>query len=247
MARASYAASARAMALGALSLAWFCAAAWPVFTPPLTLWRIDRIEEGLDRRVSAVRTERELFEPSDEVEDSSGRVRPLAPLPVDALIMNLPTLRPDDLPHAPYVAVAGSPWPGSAAFYRSLNGSDYRLSKIVDGPSIIGETLTELHAARAAVVDHGPELLVRVASGSLASVEHSAFLAGANAAVIGDHVQDIWEIIQFRDVRLVKPNVWAIKTRLRGQKGTEGKIRSTWPIGSHIVMLDETGVMSESW
>ncbi|CUH39356.1 hypothetical protein JSE7799_02081 [Jannaschia seosinensis] len=36
MARASYAASARAMALGALSLAWFCAAAWPVFTPPLT-------------------------------------------------------------------------------------------------------------------------------------------------------------------------------------------------------------------
>ena len=26
------------MALGAPPLAWFCAAAWPVFTPPLTLW-----------------------------------------------------------------------------------------------------------------------------------------------------------------------------------------------------------------
>ena len=36
MARASYLASARAMALGAPPLAWFCAATWPVFTPPLT-------------------------------------------------------------------------------------------------------------------------------------------------------------------------------------------------------------------
>ena len=35
MARASYLGSARAMALGAPPLAWFCAATWPVFTPPL--------------------------------------------------------------------------------------------------------------------------------------------------------------------------------------------------------------------
>ena len=36
MARASYVVSARAMARRAPPLAWFCAAAWPVFTPPLT-------------------------------------------------------------------------------------------------------------------------------------------------------------------------------------------------------------------
>lgn len=36
MAHASYVASARAMALGAPPLAWFCAAQWPDFTPPLT-------------------------------------------------------------------------------------------------------------------------------------------------------------------------------------------------------------------
>jgi len=36
MARASYLVSARAMALGTLTLAWFCAATWPVFAPPLT-------------------------------------------------------------------------------------------------------------------------------------------------------------------------------------------------------------------
>ncbi len=36
MARASYVASARAMALGATQLAWFCTAKWQDFTPPLT-------------------------------------------------------------------------------------------------------------------------------------------------------------------------------------------------------------------
>ena len=36
MARASYVASARAMALSPAPLAWFCAAQWPDFTPPLT-------------------------------------------------------------------------------------------------------------------------------------------------------------------------------------------------------------------
>jgi hypothetical protein len=37
MARASYLESARAMALGTPPLAWFYTAAWPVFTPPLTI------------------------------------------------------------------------------------------------------------------------------------------------------------------------------------------------------------------
>src|SRR6056297_1964180 len=36
MARASYLGSTRAMALGTPPLAWFCAATWPVFAPPLT-------------------------------------------------------------------------------------------------------------------------------------------------------------------------------------------------------------------
>ena len=36
MARASYVASARAMALSVSPLAWFCAAQWSDFTPPLT-------------------------------------------------------------------------------------------------------------------------------------------------------------------------------------------------------------------
>lgn len=40
MARAGYLESARAMALGAPPLAYFCAATWPVLSPPLTRGRI---------------------------------------------------------------------------------------------------------------------------------------------------------------------------------------------------------------
>ena len=36
MARTSYVVSVRAMALGPPTLAWFCAAPWPVLSPPLT-------------------------------------------------------------------------------------------------------------------------------------------------------------------------------------------------------------------
>jgi len=42
MARASYLGSARAMALGTPPLAWFCAATWPVFTPPLTIMNLQK-------------------------------------------------------------------------------------------------------------------------------------------------------------------------------------------------------------
>ena len=47
MARASYLVSARAMALGAPPLAWFCAATWPVFTPPLT-WQRGSLQTGYE-------------------------------------------------------------------------------------------------------------------------------------------------------------------------------------------------------
>jgi hypothetical protein len=48
MARASYLVSARAMPLGTPPLAWFCAATWPVFTPPLT----SSYNDSLKRRVA---------------------------------------------------------------------------------------------------------------------------------------------------------------------------------------------------
>jgi len=55
MSHASYLVSARTMALGTPPLAWFCADAWPVFTPPLTPARTSQ---------GAIRHERRYNDPA---------------------------------------------------------------------------------------------------------------------------------------------------------------------------------------
>ncbi len=204
------------------------------------LWRVDRLEDAGPRRIQAVRTERGLFEPSDEAEDGAGRVRPLAPLPVDVTFLDLPLLTGEEVPHAPHVAVAARPWPGSVALHSSVDDSDYRLNTLIDGPSIVGLTLTELAPARPAVWDNGPVLLVQVGDGALASASDAALFAGANAAAIGAGGAQGWEVFQFREARLVAPGTWALSMRLRGQRGTEPQGRMSWPVGSRVVMLDES-------
>ncbi|SFI38221.1 baseplate multidomain protein megatron [Jannaschia pohangensis] len=204
------------------------------------LWRVDMLEDAATRNVKAVRTELGLFEPSDAVEDGSGRLRPLAPLPVDSLFLDLPLLTGEEVPHAPYVAVAAKPWPGSVAVYSSVEESNFVLDQIIQRPAVLGTTLTELAPACAGVWDRGDGLQVRLSGGNLASVTEAALFSGANAAAIGDGSSANWEVIQFRSAEPVANGVWALSARLRGQRGTEAASRSTWPVGSKFVLLDES-------
>ncbi|WP_298433130.1 glycoside hydrolase/phage tail family protein [uncultured Jannaschia sp.] len=202
------------------------------------LWRVDRLEDRGARAVTAIRTERGLYEPSDAVEDGSGRARPLAPLPVEALILDLPQLTSAGSPHAPHAAIAARPWPGSVAIHSSIEDAGYRLDEMIDVPSIIGTTETVMAPARPGLWDEGDALHLRLPVGALASASEAAVLAGANAAAIGDGAAGGWEVFQFREARLVAPQVWALSGRLRGQRGTERQMREPWPIGSRVVMLD---------
>ncbi|CTQ34230.1 baseplate multidomain protein megatron [Jannaschia rubra] len=204
------------------------------------LWRVDRLDDAGARRIKAVRTERAIFEPSDEVEDGSGRTRPLAPLPVDATYLELPLLTGQEVAHAPWVAVAARPWPGAVALHASIDGSGYRFNRLIEAPSLVGATRTVLEPARPGIWDRGDELLVQLDMGALSSVSETALLAGANAVAIGDGSIRGWEVLQFRDARLVAPGVWALSNRLRGQRGTEHAMRKAHPVGSRVVFLDET-------
>uniref|UniRef100_UPI0032639252 baseplate multidomain protein megatron n=1 Tax=Jannaschia ovalis TaxID=3038773 RepID=UPI0032639252 len=202
------------------------------------LWRVDRIEDRGARKVEAIRTERGLYEASDAVEDGSGRIRPLAPLPVDPIFMDLPRLTAESTVHAPYVAVAARPWPGSVALHSGVEDADYRLNRVIDAPSRVGRTETVLERARPAVWDEGPELHLRLAGAALSTVSETAVLAGANATAIGDGSVNGWELFQFREAVLIGPDLWALRGRLRGQRGTEPLMRDPWPIGSQVVILD---------
>ncbi|WP_371153700.1 glycoside hydrolase/phage tail family protein [Jannaschia sp. 2305UL9-9] len=201
-------------------------------------WRVDRVEDVGHRRLEAVRVEKSVFEPSDAVEDGAGAVRPLAALPVQAVFLDLPLLTGNEVPHAPYLAISARPWPGSVAAYASVEDAGYRLNTIIDGPSVIGRTQTVLEAATPAIWDRGPELIVEMQGGSLSGVSDLALLSGANALAIGNGSISGWEILQFRDVRLIDNGVWGLSMRLRGQRGTDSVMPVSWPIGSIVVLLD---------
>ena len=201
-------------------------------------WRVDEVNDAEVRSVKAVRTELAIFEPNDFPEELGSAVRPLAPLPVDAIFLDLPLLRGEEVPHAPYVAVTARPWPSSVTVYSSFEDAGYSVNRRIDIPSLMGTTETVLRAARPGVWDRGPELLVRIPEASLASRSVKAVLAGGNAAAIGSGSLTGWEVFQFQQARLVGPNLWGLSLRLRGQRGTEWATSRDWSIGQTVVILD---------
>lgn len=200
-------------------------------------WRIDRIEDGLARRIEAVRIEPEAYLPPDHGDESLPVVTQATAVPVEALFMDLPRLPGAAQEHTPHVALAARPWPGRVALWSGAGGPA-EPELIAARSAVIGVTETPLLAARPGRRDRGPALRVRLLSGDLASVTRDALFAGANLAAIGDGSADRWELFQFQEAELVAPRTWELRLRLRGQAGTDGIMPGDWPPGSRFVLID---------
>lgn len=81
--------------------------------------------------------------------------------------------------------------------------------------------------------------IVDLAFGTLTSVSDVALLSGANALAI-EAASGSWEVLQFGTAELIAPGRYRLSRLLRGQRGTEGAIGSPAPVGSRVVVLDET-------
>lgn len=203
-----------------------------------TLYRVDRVEDRGARRLEATRVERQIYEPSEAAE-TLGTVKPFAvPVPVIAQFMDLPLLKGDEVPHAPYLAARAQPWPGGVAVYSATEDSDYTLNTVIETPSRLGVLQSVLSAAEPGLWQRGEALRVEVSGAPLSSSSREAVLNGANAAAIGDGSSDRWEIIQFAQAELVAPNLYELSDLLRGQAGSDGLMPEVWPVGSRFVMLD---------
>ncbi|MCB2116555.1 MAG: glycoside hydrolase TIM-barrel-like domain-containing protein [Rhodobacteraceae bacterium] len=203
-------------------------------------YRIDRVEQAGAIAMEAVRVEPAVYEPSDEAEE---RVTPrsfAAPVPVFPLFLDLPLMSGQEVPHQPHIAVTATPWPGSAAVYASDSDAGYTLNTLVTGRSVIGVTQTALPSAAPGLWDRGSALRVRVSGGALSSVGAAQLLNGANLMAIGDGSSGNWELFQFADAELVAPGVYDLSTRLRGQAGTDATLPASWPVGSHVVLMNGT-------
>jgi hypothetical protein len=201
-------------------------------------YRIDRVELGEQQLLDAVRVEQAVYDGADAAQPRSRPRDFVQPLPVYPVYLDLPLLTGEEVPHAPWIAVAARPWPGAAACWSSARNEDYALNRRIDTASRIGRTLGPLNRWQAGIWDRGPALRVRLATGTLASADADAVLNGANAAAIGDGSPGNWEVFQFAQATLVAPYTYDLSLRLRGQLGTDALMPDVWPSGSKVVLLD---------
>lgn len=203
-----------------------------------TRYRIDRIELAGLQIAEGVRVEPSSYSSSDSSDERSAPRAILAETPVYAVLLDLPLLTGSEIAHAPSVAITASPWQGPVAVWMSSSDAGYTVNRVITTPATIGITESVLPMASSGRWDRGPALRVRVYGGSLASASMVDVLNGRNAAAIGDGSPGSWEVIQFVEAELVAPQTYELRTRLRGQAGTDIGSPGTWPVGSVVVFLD---------
>jgi len=202
-------------------------------------YRIDRCESQGLQVIEAVRVEPGIYRSGKPVEEISPIRAVSAPVPPAPVFMDLPLLRSDAVPHAPWIAVAARPWPGDVAIYSSGSTADFRLNTLVSRAAVVGVTRSAMAWAVPGRVDRGAPLRVELSDGALSSVSRARLLGGANAMAIGDGGAAGWEVFQFERADLVGPDVYDLSLRLRGQLGTETDMPPVWPEGSLVVLLDD--------
>ncbi|WP_386173823.1 glycoside hydrolase/phage tail family protein [Sulfitobacter sp. R86518] len=202
------------------------------------LYRVDRVEMGEMSLIEAVRIEPEVYDPAP-FDDELVALKPfVAPVPVNALFLDLPLLRGDEVPHAPHIAASARQWPGNVAVYASGGEANFRLNTLMPLRATMGGTQNDMAHARPGVVDRGQALQVTLTSGVLESVDEADLLGGANLAAIGDGSADRWEVFQFARADLIAPQTYLLRDRLRGQAGSDGVMPDVWPAGSQFVLLN---------
>ncbi|RMF35074.1 MAG: host specificity protein, partial [Alphaproteobacteria bacterium] len=202
------------------------------------LFRIGAIEEQGARLVEAKRVEDGVYRSG--ASEPRSYAAPALPVRTTlfAQFLDLPLLRGDEVAHAPWLAVSGTPWPGEAACFASATDSGYTLDTRVASSSVVGDTLDALPACRPWSWYRGPGIQVAVSGGTLQSRSELDVLNGANAAAIRAPGATDWEIIQFRDAVLVGQQTYLLSHILRGQAGTEFLAGQSVPQGADFVLLD---------
>ncbi|MCP1198124.1 glycoside hydrolase/phage tail family protein [Notoacmeibacter sp. MSK16QG-6] len=202
---------------------------------PDVVWKVEEVETGLDIRIRARRDEafaphpdRSLF--SEGLTAQSVAEQGGAPA---VAFLDLPLIDGDDAADRFRIAAWSRFWKPFAAL--AAPGGVFEQRALIDEPAIIGETVDDLPPARPGRVS-AATLHVQLFSGSLASVERSALLAGANAAAIQG--PSGWEVLQFEHAEEVATDLWRLSGLLRGQLGTDDIAAGRLPIGSTFVLLD---------
>ncbi|MEA2935276.1 MAG: hypothetical protein QOD74_1922, partial [Variibacter sp.] len=182
------------------------------------LLEVREIVDAEDRRIKATGIDPDVFEAPEHAPRRRLPVVPEPIGPVYPLLLELPSLRNETPEPLLRAAVFGSPWPGSVAVWRSVDGGSFELVTTVAAPAIMGETLDPLPRGPASRWDRAARFRVRLYGGALTAASDLAVLGGKNAAAVrGDDGK--WEVIQFAQAQLVGERTYELSRLLRGQGG----------------------------
>jgi len=207
------------------------------------LFRLTRIGDGPTRRASARSVEPAIYRgaAAGAIEgERPPKVTPRIAGRPDALILDLPIAREVPTPLQSLAAFA-DPWPGGLAVWRAAEGMPFALAGVIEAPSIMGETLTELAPGPLWRTDQHASVEVRLRGGSLASIAPAAALAGDNALAFVDSVGEI-EIVTAARVELIAARTFRLSQMVRGLGGSEAAAARTLAPGARVVVLDGAAV-----
>jgi len=200
------------------------------------LIELKEIVDAEERNVSARAIDPEVFDLALAPQRRRTVPTPPALGPVHALVLDLPTLTPEQPTILTRLAVFADPWPGPVAVWGSHDGLSYSQSGMALAPSVVGETMDDLPAGPTACWQHA-SFRVRLYGGALASVSDNALLSGANAAALRG-ADGAWEVIQFAHAELVGERTYRLSRLLRGQAGSEWAMAGPLAAGAPFVLLD---------
>jgi len=202
------------------------------------LFEISELVDTTSRQVKARSIDPEVFSVPLFAPRVKPPVIPPALGPVQALVLDLPSIDVSEPPVLTRLAIFADPWPGSVTVWRSTDGLSFEKAATAFAPSVIGETLDALPAGPTGCWDRGSAARVMLYGGALASVTEARVLGGANVAAVLNAART-WEILQFVNAELVDDKIYRLSQLLRGQAGSDHAIADPLPVGSPFVLLDD--------
>ncbi|MGE7418956.1 baseplate multidomain protein megatron [Methylobacterium tarhaniae] len=208
-----------------------------------TDYRLTRLGLEAGRPASGIRTDPAVF----AYRDGTATPRPAEPPATVGValfhFLDLPLLRSDAVPHAPYLAAYTAPW-SPVAVLRSTAGGALADDALVGARSIIGRLTAELYPGPCARWDRVNSLHVEVPRGvELVSASEIDVLNGANVAALLTPSGE-WEVLQWAQATLLAPGRYRLATLLRGQLGTDFALGAPTPAGAPFVVLTDALVQS---
>jgi hypothetical protein len=154
------------------------------------------------------------------------------------IFLDIPPINTSDAAYAGYFAATQVPWPGSIALYRAPEQSDFSLKALASIPAITGVALSDVASGPEGRFDYATKITIELDRGELVATTDLALLGGANLAAL-EMAPDTWELLQFRDARLVAARTYELSKCLRTQRGTDNQSSIVIPAGARFVLLND--------